>query len=116
MDRFYKKQEELSDLNKLEKGKERQRQVLEKEEQIRTDRELEQKRELAQDTRNTLILTEQKKTLKGFFQTMQASYASAIKNIMPTSTVLTPDPGITDDPLHYHTRYQTLRIPDTLTR
>ena len=68
MDRFYKKQEELSDLNKLEQAKERQRQDLEKEEQIRTDRELEQKRELAQETRHTLLLTEQKKTLEGFFR------------------------------------------------
>ena len=41
MDRFCKKQEELSDLNRLEQAKERQHQVLEKEEQVRIDKELE---------------------------------------------------------------------------
>ena len=77
MDRFYKKQEELSDLNKLEQAKERQRQVLEKEDQIRTDMELGQKIELAQETRHINLWTEQKNILEGFFKTMQANYMAA---------------------------------------
>ena len=79
----------------MEQAKERQRQILEKKEQVRIDRELEQKRELAQETQNTLMLTEQKRTLEVFFRTMQASYAASTQT-HPTATIPTPDPGNTE--------------------
>ena len=99
MESFYKKQEELSDLNKLEQEKYRQRQDLEKQEQLRRDRELKQKRELAQETRNTLLLTEQEKTLEIFFKTIQASYTTATQiTTSNTPNILTSDRGTTECP------------------
>mmetsp|Transcript_2371 Transcript_2371/g.5056 ORF Transcript_2371/g.5056 Transcript_2371/m.5056 type:complete len:102 (-) Transcript_2371:198-503(-) len=74
MQKFYNKQEELTQASNLQQEKDQMARNRENLEQQRISKEIEQKRDLKQATDNALLMSQVKATLAVFLTTMDTRY------------------------------------------